>query len=72
MQKTERILFSSFWNRRSRGDYSTVFTETEASDCFSIIAQVLLNSFVNSVKKESMHIYCYNSVDYSYQDKQAV
>ena len=49
-----------------------MFTETEASDCFSIIAQVLLNSVVDSVKKESMHIYCYNSVDYSYQDKQSV
>ena len=49
-----------------------MFTETEASDCFSIIAQVLLNSVVNSVKKESMHIFCYNSVDYSYQDKQTV
>ena len=49
-----------------------MFTETEASYCFSIIAQVLLNSVINSVKKESMHIFCYNSVDYSYQDKQAV
>ena len=66
------MFFSSFRNRRSRGDYSTVFTETEASYCFSIITQVLLNSVINSVKKESMHIFCYNSVDYSYQDKQAV
>ena len=49
-----------------------MFTETEASDSFSIIAQVLLNSVVNSVKKESMHIFCCNSVDYSFQDKQAV
>ena len=44
-----------------------MFTETEASDCFSIIAQVLFNSVVNSVKKESMHIFCYNSVDYPYK-----
>ena len=30
--------------RRSRGDYSTMFTEPEENNCFNIIAQVIIRA----------------------------
>ena len=42
--KAERILLN---NRL--GDYSTIFTESEANSCFSMISRVLSYSVVNSV-----------------------
>lgn len=38
--------------RSSRGDYSTMFTEPETNNCFSINDQALSNFVVNSENKE--------------------
>ena len=36
--------FTLFLYFRSRGDYSTIFTEPEENNCFSIIAQVIIRA----------------------------
>lgn len=49
-----------------------MFTEPEANNCFSITVQVLSNSVINSVNKESTVHSLYNCSDDLYQDKQEV
>ena len=48
-----------------------MFTEPETNNRFNIISQVLSTSVFNSVKnkKKTLHTFCYNCIDYSYQDK---
>ena len=48
--------------------YSSIFPSPSANNCFSIIAQVLSNSVLNSANKEST-AHCYNCDDYLYQDE---
>ena len=43
-----------------------MFTEPESDNCFDIIAQVLLNSAVNSVNYRGLPIFCYNNCGESY------
>ena len=37
-----------------------MFTEPESDNCFCLIAQVLLNSSVNSINYGGLSIFCYN------------
>ena len=46
-QYAERLTYLRIIRLRL-GNYSTIFTEPEAISCFSIIAQLISNSFVNS------------------------
>ena len=48
--------------------YSSIFPSPSANNCFSIIAQVLSNSVLNSANNEST-AHCYNCDDYLYQDE---
>ena len=41
---TNILGFSSRETVRRRGDYSTMFTEPEKNNCFSIIAQVIIRA----------------------------
>lgn len=48
----------------------TMLTEPETNNRFSIISQVLPNSVFNSVNnKKALRTFCYNCIDYSYQDQ---
>ena len=45
-------LTNSYWLKRNKhcvNNYSTIFTESEVNNCFSIIAQMLSNSVVNLI-----------------------
>ena len=53
-------------------DYSTIFTEPEANNRFSIIAEMLSNSVLDSPKKIQNCKSFYHCLDYSYQDKRPV
>lgn len=47
-----------------------MLTEPETNNRFSIISQVLPNSVFNSVNnKKALRTFCYNCIDYSYQDQ---
>lgn len=47
-----------------------MFTEPETNNRFNIISQVLSTSVFNSVKnKKTLRTFCYNCIDYSYQDQ---
>ena len=46
--RNQRIRTNSASIRRRRSEYSTIFTETEENNCFSIIAQVIIRAIAFS------------------------